>query len=99
MRSLVGKRQAADSFGVLVEPLDVLVEVALGRLVDHRSDIGREIARIAELERAHGPRDHGDHLISDVLLDEQHPQGRAALARTLEGRRNDVAGHLLGQRR
>ena len=54
---------------------------------------------IADGQRVHRPRDHRDHRIGDIVLDEQHPQGRAALARALEGRGDDVAGDLLGQGR
>ena len=38
-------------------------------------------------------------LVGDVFLEEQHAQGRAALAGAVEGRCQHVARHLFGQRR
>jgi len=59
---------------------DVRIQTSLGFRVDHRSDMGRGIAGIAELEFARGAGDHLDHAIGDVLLHEQQPQRRTALA-------------------
>jgi hypothetical protein len=73
----------------------VLVEILPRGLVDDRADVGFEQARIADVQRFHRSGDHRHHLVGDVFLDEQDAQRRAALARALEGRGNDVARHLL----
>ena len=77
----------------------MLIEHFLRSLVDDRSNVGRKVGRIADLQRFHRPGDHLDHAVGDVRLNEQHAQGRAALAGALEGRGNDVTRDLLGQRR
>ncbi len=77
----------------------MVIERLLGLLVDHRADVGRQVARIADLQRLHRAGDHLDHAVGDVFLDEQDAQGRAALAGALECRGNDVARDLLRQRR
>ena len=66
--------------------------------VDHRADMGRGIAGIADAQFARGAGDHLDHAVGDVLLHEQQAQRRAALAGGAEGGRHDVVGDLLGQR-
>ena len=47
---------------------------------------------------ARGARDHLDHAVGDVVLHEQQPQRRAALAGRAKRRRHDVVGDLFGQR-
>ena len=49
-------------------------------LVDHRSDIHREIEWIAEPQLVHRAQYAAQHLVGDVFLKEQHPQRRAALS-------------------
>ena len=65
--------------------------------VDDRADVGREQRRVADRERVHDARQQLEHARRDILLDEQHAQRRAALARALEGRGDHVAHRLLGQ--
>ena len=48
VRRRVRQRQAADARGVLVEPLEVILECLLGGFVDRRPHIGRNFARIAD---------------------------------------------------
>ncbi len=67
-------------------------------LVDHRADIGREMHRIAEREFVHRAEDEIEHLVGDIVLQEQHAQRRAALARAVEGRRDHILANLFGQR-
>ncbi len=74
------------------------VQPRLGLGVDHGADMGRGIGGVADLQFARGARDHLDHAVGDVLLHEQEPQRRAALARGTERRGHDVVGDLLGQR-
>ena len=77
---------------------DPAVEALLGVVVDHRPDMGRRIARIAERKLARRAGDHLDHAVGDVLLHAQQPQRRAALAGGAERRGDHVVGDLLGQR-
>ena len=77
---------------------DPAVEPRLGVVVDHRTDMGRRIARIAERQFARGARDHLDHAVGHVLLHAEQPQRRAALAGRAERRGDHVVGDLLGQR-
>ena len=66
--------------------------------IDHRADMGRGVARIAELEFCGGARHHLDDPVGDVVLQAQQPQRRAALAGGAERRGDDVVGDLLRQR-
>ena len=66
--------------------------------IDHRADMGGGICGIADLQLARGARDHLDHAVGDVVLHEQQPQRRAALAGGAERRSHDVVGDLFGQR-
>ena len=77
---------------------DPRVELVLRLGVDHRADIGRDLARIADHELARRARDHLDHAVGHVLLHAQQPQRRAALPGGAERRGDDIVGHLLGQR-
>ena len=77
---------------------DVRVEPLLGLGVDHRADMGRDVSGIADLQLARRARDHLDHAVGDVLLHEQQPQRRAALAGRSERGGDDIVGDLLGQR-
>ena len=70
----------------------------LGLGVDHRADMGRELARVADLQLARRADDHLDHAVGDVVLQTEQPQRRAALAGGAEGGGDDVVGHLFGQR-
>ena len=51
------------------------------------------------LQLRHGACEHRDDAARDVFLDEQDARRRAALAGAVEGRGEDVAHRLLGQRR
>ena len=61
--------------------------------------MGRYFARIADFQLARGADQHVEHALGDVVLQAQQPQRRAALAGGAERRRDDVVGHLFGQRR
>ena len=74
------------------------VQPLLGLGVDHRADMRGGIAGIADDEFARRARDHLDHAVGDVVLQEQQPQRRAALAGGAERRGHDVVGDLFGQR-
>ncbi len=71
---------------------DMCVEALLGLIVDHGSDMGCGIAGIAELQLARGAGNHLDHAVGDVVLHEQQPQCRAALAGGAKRRGHDVVG-------
>ena len=47
---------------------DMGIEPLLGGCVDHRADMGLDLAGVAEPEHAGGALDHLDHLVGDVLL-------------------------------
>ena len=74
------------------------VQPFLGLGVDHRSDLNGGIADVADPQFAGSARDHLDHAVGDVVLNEQQAQRRAALAGRAERRGHDVVGDLLGQR-
>ena len=48
---------------------------------------------------AHRALQHGERAVGDILLQAEHAQRRAALAGAVEGGGDDVADHLLGERR
>jgi hypothetical protein len=74
-------------------------EHAARRLVDDRADVGGEVGRVADAQLLHRTGEHFAHPVGDVGLDEQHAQRRAALSGRVEGRGDDVADDLFGQRR
>ena len=55
---------------MLVKPAHVLLELFLRAIVDHRPDIGGKVARIADLQCRHRARNHRNHRIGDILLNE-----------------------------
>ena len=63
---------------------DMGVERGLGRIVDHRADVGRHEPRIADRKRLHCALDHSQHRVRDIVLHEQDAQCRTALAGRLE---------------
>ncbi len=67
------------------------------RFVDDGTDVGVERHGIAELQLVHGAQDDRQHLVGHFVLQKQHAQGRAALSRAVERRRQYVARHLFGQ--
>ena len=77
---------------------DPAVERRLGLGVDHRADLGRDLARIADVQFARRADQHGEHAVGDVVLQAEQPQRRAALAGGAERRRDDVVDDLFGQR-
>src|SRR6476469_9878092 len=85
--------QPADPLRILVEPIEVLIEDLFRGLIDDRAYVRGKVGWIADLQGLHRTRDHPDHRVGDILLDEQHPQGGTTLAGTLERRGNDVASH------
>ena len=78
---------------------DPAFELALGLGVDHRADMGRRLARVADFQFAHGADQHVEHRLGHLLLQAKKPQRRAALAGGAERGRDHVVDHLLGQRR
>ena len=52
----------------LLHTRDVPLEHGFGLAVDHRTDVGRRLARIADPELARSARDHLDHGIRDIVL-------------------------------
>ena len=83
---------------LLLHARDMRIQPLLGLGIDHRPDMGGGIGRIADLQFARGARDHLDHAVGDVVLHEQQPQRRAALAGRTKRRGHDVVGDLFGQR-
>ncbi len=66
--------------------------------IDHRPDMNRRIAQVADLKFARGARYHLDHAPGDVVLHEHQAQRRAALAGGAKCRHHDIVGNLFGQR-
>ena len=83
---------------LLLHAFDMRIEPLLRLGIDHRADMGGGVGGIAELQFARRARDHLDHAVGDVVLQEQQPQRRAALAGRAERRGDDVVGDLFGQR-
>ncbi len=60
-----------DQLRFLVHACGVIVEDLLGVLVDDRADVGRQQARLADLQFVHRACEHRDDLVGDVFLHEQ----------------------------
>ena len=67
--------------------------------VDHRTDVDREPARVADEQLAHRAFEHREHFRRDVILNAEDAQRRAALAGTVECGSERIRDHLLGERR
>jgi hypothetical protein len=76
-----------DQLGFAAHALAVRLEHRERVLVDHRADVGRQQARITDLQFGHRTGEHADRLVGDVVLHEQHARGRATLAGRGERRR------------
>ncbi len=76
---------------------DMRIQPLLCLGIDHRTDMRGGICGIADDEFARRTCDHLDHAVGDVVLNEQQPQRRAALAGGTKRRGHDVVGDLLGQ--
>ena len=66
--------------------------------VDHRADVGGQLAGSPTRSSASAPREHLDHGVGDALVHAQQAQRRAALAGRAERALHDGIDHLLGQR-
>jgi hypothetical protein len=66
---------------------------------DDRADVDIERIGPPDAQFAQGAFQHGNGAVGDLFLQAQHAQGRTPLTRTVEGRGDDVAHHLFGQRR
>ena len=76
---------------------DMAFKRSPGILVDNGPDIGFEPCGIADHERFERALDHLEHLVRHVVLQVEHAQRAAPLARALEGAVHDVARLLLEQ--
>ena len=79
--------------------VDVRLDGRAGFGRDDRPDVGRQAIGVADRQFGHRALEHGQHAVGDVVLHAQHAQRRAALPPGVEGRQQDVADHLLRQRR
>ncbi|VVN46094.1 hypothetical protein PS664_05840 [Pseudomonas fluorescens] len=95
----IGNRHLVHSAAFVAHGLDVFLDACLGFGVDHRADVYRQAFRVAEAAFSHGALEHFDDAVCRILLQAQYTQGRATLAGAVEGRRDYVDNHLLGQRR
>jgi hypothetical protein len=64
--------------------------------IDDRTDIGREERGVADAQFLHRAFQHLHHPVGDVFLQAEDAQGRAALARAVERRRERICHDLLG---
>jgi hypothetical protein len=106
-----GRRDEAAMGGAFrqIEPLhpvalglhrgDMGFDACLGLLGDDRADVHRQPLGAADAQFAQGAAQHLQRAVGDLLLQAQDAQRRAALPRAVEGRGDDIAHHLLGQRR
>ena len=99
VRVALVERALVEQAAGLAHAGDVPEQVLPGRLVDDGPDVGRELARVADLQLGHGTLEHLHDLRCHVLLEEEDAQGRAALASRAEGALDRVGDHLLGQGR
>ena len=74
-------------------------ERIISGLINDGSDIGGRLGRIPHIEHVHRPAQHFQRMFSNVLLQQQQPQRRTALASGLEARHNDIAHNLFRQGR
>src|SRR5690606_30296955 len=81
------------------ELFDVAHDARFGVAVDDRPDVGRQQDGFADGLLGHRAFQHPQHGFGNVVLQAEHAQGRAALARAVECRRHYVADNLLGQGR
>ncbi len=77
---------------------DMCAHAVRSSLVDQRSDIGRDVPRVADLQLVHRAVQHFEYARCSLFLKVQYSQCRAALAGGLKGRRHDVAHCLFRQR-
>ena len=67
--------------------------------VDHRAHVGVQAVGVAQRPFLQRVAQHGQGAVGHVVLQAQQAQGRAALARRVEGRGQHVGHHLFGQGR
>ena len=79
--------------------LDVLFYAVTRLGIDHRADVDGQLRRVADAALRDGAAEHFNDAVGAVFLQAQHAQRRAALARAVERRGNDIGHHLFGQRR
>ena len=77
---------------------DIAVERRLGFRIDHRPDMGGDIARIAHAQFGRRADQHVERGRENVLLQTEKTQGRTALAGGPEGRGENVVGRLFEKR-
>ena len=80
------------------QAFDVLVEFFECRVVDHRTDVGRQHRRVADTQLLQRTADHLDHAVGNAVVHRQQTQRRATLAGGAERALHDRVDHLLGQR-
>ncbi len=97
LRRRVHHRGLADRATCGAHRGDVALDVGLRVGVDHRPHVDRQRARVAHAKLAHRTVQHFDQPRRDLALHAQHAQRRAALAGAVEGRRQYIGHHLLGQ--
>ena len=67
-------------------------DLVVRRLIDNRSNVGRQPPWIAHLRRIHRTVEHVQKWLGDIFLQIEHPQRRATLAGTEKGRLHDQDG-------
>src|SRR5438067_3407850 len=72
--------------------VDVLDDLAEGRVVDQRTEVGAALGRIAEPQPAQTLDDAGDELVMDGVDDDRARARRALLPLVAEGARHDRLG-------
>ena len=76
---------------------DMLDDPFARGVVDNGANIGRQMPRIAHVQRLHGAREHADQVFGDVFLHIEAAHGGAALAGRLESAFDDGLHRLFGQ--
>ena len=93
------QRPAPDAAPFGLQRRHMALNSGLGLGIDHRADVGSQRARVTHPQLLQRALQQPDQPVGHLVLHAQQAQRRAALAGAVEGRRHDVGGGLLGQRR
>ena len=98
MGAFGGQRQLEHGGARGAHARDVRLEHRLCVAVDDGADVGRKERAVADAQLVHRALQHLHHAVGDVVLQAQHAQRRAALARAVERGRQRIRDDLFGQR-
>ena len=91
------KRSLVDDAARVAHGLNVRQNAVTRGRADDGADIGRKPRWVTHRQLGQGTKQHGQHAIRRIVLQAQHPQGRASLPGAIECRDQHVRHHLLRQ--